>query len=95
MVRAPFSTSVVFLPVFKLAVLVENDQVPLNFTGPIRVDPKKCPRANREDAMVFVKRATAADKGQAIIRAFGKDTYGAPLFFPDSVEWSKSAGGRK
>jgi tungstate transport system substrate-binding protein len=94
MVRALFLTLVVFLPVFKLAVLVENDQL-LNFMSLIPVEPKKCPRANREDAVAFVKWAAPADKGRAIIHAFGNDKYGAALFFPNSDEWRKSAGGRK
>jgi len=25
-----------------------------------------------------------------IIRDFGKDKYGSPLFFPNSVEWQKA-----
>lgn len=79
----------------KLAVLVENDQILLNFMSLIPVDPKKCSRANYEEAMIFVKWATAADKGQAIIRDFGKDKYGTPLFFPNSDEWKKSAGAQK
>lgn len=79
----------------KLAVLVENDQILLNFMSLIPVDPKKCSRVNYDDAMAFVKWATAVDKGQAIIRDFGKDKYGAPLFFPNSDEWKKSEGGRK
>jgi len=29
-------------------------------------------------------------KGQKIIRDFGKDKYGAPLFFPNSKEWRAS-----
>ncbi len=79
----------------KLAVLVENDDILLNFMSLIPISPKKCARANYEDAMAFVKWATAVDKGQAIIRAFGKDKYGAPLFFPNSDEWRKSGSGRK
>jgi tungstate transport system substrate-binding protein len=79
----------------KLAILVENDEILLNFMSLIPVDPKKCPRANDEEAMIFVKWATAPDKGQKIIRAFGKEKYGAPLFFPNSDEWRKSEGGRK
>ncbi len=79
----------------KLAVLLENDEILLNFMSLIPINPQKCPRANSEDAMAFVKWATAPDKGQKIIRAFGKDKYGAPLFFPNSDEWKKSEGGRK
>lgn len=79
----------------KLAVLVENDEILLNFMSLIPINPRKCPRADFEDATAFVKWATAVDKGQKIISEFGKDKYGAPLFFPNSDEWRKGQGGRK
>jgi tungstate transport system substrate-binding protein len=71
----------------KLAILVEKDEALLNFISLIPVNPGKFPRVNNEDAMVFVKWLTAPDKGQAIIRDFGKEKYGAPMFFPNSKEW--------
>jgi len=37
---------------------------------------------------------TAVDKGQAIIRDFGKEKFGAPLFFPNSDEWKKAQAGK-
>ena len=79
----------------KLAVLVENDEILLNFMSLIPVDPKKCPRVNYEDAMTFVAWATSPEKGQKIISDFGKDKYGSALFFPNSDEWKKSAKGRQ
>jgi len=45
---------------------------------------------NYEGAMTFVKWLTAPEKGQAIIRDFGKDKYGSPLFFPNSKEWKQA-----
>jgi tungstate transport system substrate-binding protein len=77
----------------KLAILVEKDEALLNFISLIPVNPKKFPKVNYEDAMVFVKWLTAPDKGQLIIRDFGKEKYGAPMFFPDSKEWN--AGQKK
>jgi tungstate transport system substrate-binding protein len=71
----------------KLVVLVEKDDALLNYMTLIPVNPKKFPRANYEDAMVFVKWLTFPEKGQKIIRDFGKDKYGSPLFFPNSKEW--------
>ena len=76
----------------KLAVLVEGDEALLNFMSLIPVNPKKFPRANYEDAMVFVKWLTSPKKGQKIIQDFGKEKYGAPLFFPNSKEWRASQG---
>jgi tungstate transport system substrate-binding protein len=51
------------------------------------VNPKKFPRVNHADTMTFVKWLTDPAKGQKIISEFGKDKYGAPLFFANSKEW--------
>jgi tungstate transport system substrate-binding protein len=74
----------------KLAILVEKDEALLNYITLIPVNPKKFPRVNYEDAMVFVRWLTSPEKGQKIIRDFGKDKYGSPLFFPNSKEWKSS-----
>ena len=71
----------------KLNILVENDDALLNYMTLIPVNPKKFPRANYEDAMVFVRWLTSPEKGQKFIKDFGKDKYGSPLFFPNSKEW--------
>jgi tungstate transport system substrate-binding protein len=76
----------------KLVVLVEKDIALLNYITLIPVNPKKFPRANYEDTMVFVKWLTSPLHGQKIIRDFGKDKYGSPLFFPNSKEWRSSRG---
>jgi len=71
----------------KLVVLVEKDEVLLNFISLIPVNPKKFPKVNYADTMKFVKWLTSPEKGQKIIADFGKDKYGAPLFFANSKEW--------
>jgi tungstate transport system substrate-binding protein len=71
----------------KLHVLVENSPELLNFISLIPVNPAKFPKANYEAAMTFIRWLTAVDDGQKIIRDFGKDKYGAPLFFPNSKQW--------
>ena len=71
----------------KLVVLVEKDEALLNYISLIPVNPKKFPKVNYEDTMTFVKWLTNPKKGQKIIRDFGKDKYGSPLFFPNSKEW--------
>ena len=76
----------------KLDILVEKDEALLNYMTLIPVNPKKFPRVNYEDAMVFVKWLTSSEKGQKIIRDFGKDKYGSSLFFPNSKEWRGSQG---
>jgi tungstate transport system substrate-binding protein len=71
----------------KLAVLVEKDEALLNFISLIPVNPKKFPNVNYEDTMKFVQWLTAPSKGQWIVLTFGRDKYGASLFFPNSNEW--------
>jgi tungstate transport system substrate-binding protein len=71
----------------KIQVLMEKDEAMLNYITLIPVNPKKFPKVNYEDTMTFVKWVTHPKKGQKIIRDFGKDKYGSPLFFPNSKEW--------
>jgi tungstate transport system substrate-binding protein len=71
----------------KLDILVERDEALLNYITLIPVNPQKFPKVNYEDTMVFVRWLTSPKKGQRIIKDFGKDKYGSPLFFPNSKEW--------
>jgi tungstate transport system substrate-binding protein len=73
----------------KLCILVEGDEALLNYISLIPVSPAKFPGVNNKDTMKFVKWLTSPKKGQLIIRDFGKDKYGAALFFPNSDEWQK------
>jgi tungstate transport system substrate-binding protein len=81
----------------KLVVLVEKDEDLLNYISLIPVNPKKFPKVNYKDTMIFVQWLTAPDKGQKIVQSFGKDKYGSPLFFPNSNEWKEAekAGKKK
>lgn len=72
-----------------LAVLVEGDEALINYISLIPVSQKKFPRVNAADAQTFVEWLTSPEKGQVIIRDFGKDKYGSPLFFPNSAAWEK------
>jgi hypothetical protein len=38
----------------------------------------------------FVNRHTDPDRGRLIIRDFGRDKYGSPLFFPNSDAWNRA-----
>ncbi len=78
----------------KLSILVEKDEALLNYITLIPVNPQKFPKVNYGDVMVFVKWLTSPEKGQKIIRDFGKEKYGNSLFFPNSKEW-RSLQGRK
>lgn len=73
----------------KLIVLVEGDEALLNYISLIPVKKSKCTKVNSKDTMKFVKWMTSTAKGQMIIRDFGKEKYGSPLFFPNSLEWQK------
>ena len=86
------ATFLVLKDKIKLVILVEKDEALLNFMSLIPVNPKKFPRVNYDDAMRFVQWATSPEKGQKIIRDFGKDKYGSPLFFPNSKEWKQAQG---
>jgi len=76
----------------KLVVLVEKDEALLNYISLIPVNLKKLSKVNYSDAMTFVKWLTSPEKGQKIIRDFGKKEYGSPLFFPNSKEWRDLQG---
>jgi tungstate transport system substrate-binding protein len=78
----------------KLAILVEKDEALLNYISLIPVNIGKFPRVNEKDVKTFVAWLTSPEKGQKIIRDFGKDKYGAPLFFPNSREWAASQAGK-
>jgi tungstate transport system substrate-binding protein len=71
----------------KLQILVEGDEALLNRISLIPVNPQKFPQVNREDVARFVDWLTSPGKGQKVVAEFGRDTFGAALFFPDSKEW--------
>ena len=73
----------------KVVILVEGDEALLNYISLIPVKKSKCTKVNSKDTMKFVKWMTSPAKGQMIIRDFGKEKYGSPLFFPNSLEWQK------
>ena len=67
----------------KLQVLVDKDESMLNYISVIPVNQAKFPTVKQAEAMKFVEWLTS-EEGQKIIRDFGKDKYGEPLFFPNS-----------
>ena len=71
-----------------LQILVERDDVLLNHITLIPVNPAKFPQVRHKETMQFVEWLQGRE-AQAIIRDFGKDKYGAPLFFPNSAEGKK------
>jgi len=75
----------------KLEILVEGDEALLNRISLIPVNPRKFPQVNNEDVALFVAWLTSPEKGQKIVANFGRERFGAPLFFPDSKEWRAQA----
>jgi tungstate transport system substrate-binding protein len=69
------------------SVINENkDKNLLNPYGVMAVNPDKHPGVNYDLAMQFVRWLTSVDT-QQLIGDYGKDKYGAPLFYPSSAEW--------
>ncbi len=71
-----------------LKVLVERNGILLNYMTLVPVNPAKFPQVRHAEAMQFVEWLQGRE-AQTIIRDFGKDTYGEPLFFPNSPEGKK------
>jgi len=71
-----------------LQILVERDDILVNYMTLIPVNPAKFSQIHHKEAMQFVEWLQSRD-AQIIIRDFGKDKYGEPLFFPNSPEGKK------
>jgi len=66
-----------------LDILVEGDAILLNIYHVIEVNPAKWPKANSPGAKAFADFMVAKET-QGIIKTFGIDKFGSPLFFPDA-----------
>jgi len=66
-----------------LAVLIEGDASLLNIYHVIEVNPARWPKVNAAGAKAFGDFMVST-KAQAIIRTFGVEKFGSPLFFPDA-----------
>jgi tungstate transport system substrate-binding protein len=66
-----------------LNILVEGDAALLNIYHVIEVNSAKWPKANAEGAKAFAD-FMVSQKTQNIIKTFGVDKFGSPLFFPDA-----------
>ena len=74
-----------------LDILVEGDAALLNIYHVIEVNSAKWPKANAEGAKAF-SDFMISKKTQSIIKTFGMDKYGAPLFFPDAGKKMEDLG---
>lgn len=74
-----------------LDVLVEGDAVLLNIYHVIEVNPAKWPKVNNAGAKAFAGFMVSKET-QGIIRTFGVDKFGSPLFFPDAGKKEEGLG---
>jgi tungstate transport system substrate-binding protein len=66
-----------------MAIVCEGDRSLLNIYHVIEVNPARHPKINAQGATAFADFMVA--KGtQEVVRTFGVDKYGSPLFFPDA-----------
>jgi len=72
----------------KSKVLVENDELLLNYITLIPVNQAKFPKIDAESTKAFIQWLVS-EEGQKIVKEFGKDKYGEPLFFPNSPAGKK------
>ena len=74
-----------------LEILVEGDGKLLNIYHVIELNTVKWPKVNAQGGKAFAD-FMVAKKTQDIIRTFGIDKFGAPLFFPDAGKKPESLG---
>jgi len=72
-------------------ILAEGDAILLNIYHVIEVTPAKWPKVNAAGAKAF-SDFMVAGKTQEIIKTFGVDKFGAPLFFPDAGKREEDLG---
>jgi tungstate transport system substrate-binding protein len=82
-VLADRGTHLAMAKTLRLAILVEGDAVLLNIYHVIEVNPQKWPKVNKAGAKAFADFMVSKET-QDIIRTFGVDKFGSPLFFPDA-----------
>ena len=66
-----------------LDILAEGDAILLNIYHVIEVNPARFPKVNAVGARAFADFMVSRET-QDIVKTFGVDKFGAPLFFPDA-----------
>ncbi len=72
-------------------VLVEGDAILLNIYHVIEVNPSKWPKVNNAGARAFADFMVSKET-QDIIKTFGVEKFGSPLFFPDAGKKEEELG---
>jgi tungstate transport system substrate-binding protein len=74
-----------------LDILVEGDAILLNIYHVIEVNPAKWPKVNNAGAKAFADFMVSKET-QDLIKTFGVDRFGSPLFFPDAGKKEEELG---
>jgi tungstate transport system substrate-binding protein len=74
-----------------LDILVEGDAILLNIYHVIEVNPAKWPKVNAAGGKAFADFMVSKET-QDIIKTFGIDKFGSPLFFPDAGKKEEDLG---
>ena len=82
-------TFLAFQKRLQLVPLVEKDRVLLNIYSVMLPNPAKFPKINVAGGKAFADFMVAKET-QEVIRTFGVDKYGQPLFFPDAGKREES-----
>jgi tungstate transport system substrate-binding protein len=86
------ATLLAFQQRVKLPILVEKDRPLLNIYSVMEVNPANGPRVNPVGAKAFADFMLSPDV-QAVIKTFGVDKYGQPLFVPIAGKTDEQIGG--
>jgi tungstate transport system substrate-binding protein len=74
-----------------LDILVEGDAILLNIYHVIEVNPAKWPKVNAPAAKAFADLMVSKET-QDIVKTFGVEKFGSPLFFPDAGKKEEELG---
>jgi len=74
-----------------LDILAEGDAILLNIYHVIEVNPAKFPKVNAAGGKAFADFMVSKEV-QDIVKTFGVDKYGSPLFFPDAGKKEEDLG---
>jgi len=75
----------------RLEIFTEGDAILLNIYHVIEVNPAKWPKVNAAGAKAFADFFVSPET-QEIIKTFGVDKFGSPLFFPDAGKKEEELG---
>ncbi len=75
----------------QLEILVEGDAILLNIYHVIEVNPAKWPKVNAPGAKAFADFMVSKPV-QDIVKTFGVEKFGSPLFFPDAGKKEEELG---